>query len=87
MANLEGEIRPALSENHSEWAISQMFNTFFGGNVVYDMASQWITRPGPFNYDYSWLTQSYTPEQVKPFVDGLFESAFGVEPDAFRQCP
>ena len=85
MANFEGEIRPALTGKHLESAIYQTFNTFFGTNIVFDMATQWIMEDGPFKYDYSWLTQSYTPEQVKPFADGLFKSAFGVEPDAFRQ--
>jgi len=85
MSNLEGEIRPALTGKHLESAIYQTFNTFFGTNIVFDMATQWIMDDGPFKYDYSWLTQSYTPEQVKPFADGLFKSAFGVEPDAFRQ--
>ena len=83
LANLGGEIRPSLS-GRDETAVSKMFNTFFGANIVYDMVRQWTVRNGPFEYDYSWLTETYTPELIKPFADGLFKSAFGVEPDRFR---
>lgn len=84
LANLIGEIRPALTGQHEEAVIQRMFSTFFGANIVYDMARQWTVRNGPFDYNYSWLTDSYTPELVKPFADGLFNSAFGAEPDYFR---
>lgn len=86
LANLEGEIRPALTGQRDEAAIMETFNTFFNVNIVYDMAEQWIIDAGPFNYDYSWLTDTFTPDRIKPFADDQFKNLFGVEPDSFRHA-
>jgi len=57
---------------------------FYCANVVYDMVRQWMVADGPFNYDYSWLTQKYTAQTIKPWADAHFKSVFGVSPDAFH---
>ena len=72
---------PRLIAGREESLVSNMFNAFFEGNVVYDMTHQWIVQPGPFKYEYDWLT-SGAKSEVKQFVDGAFEHAYGVTPDA-----
>lgn len=86
LAHLDGEIRPALTGRHDEAAIQKVFNTFFGANIIYDMVRQWTVNDGPFGYDYSWLTDTYTPDRIKPFADERFMGVFGVEPDSFQSA-
>lgn len=84
VADLYGEIRPSLVEGRKESSIHKTFNDFYYANVVYDMVRQWIVTDGPFTYDYTWLTQRYTTQEVKPFADAHFESVFGASPDTFQ---
>lgn len=72
---------PRLQPGRDEKHVQAMFDSFYGANVVYDLADQWITKPGPFMYDYSWLSSSGTRQQMKEFADRQFMQAFGVHPD------
>jgi len=44
------------------------------------MTNQWIVAPGPFIYNYRWLTSGARGE-VKQFADRAFADAYGVQPD------
>jgi hypothetical protein len=56
------------------------------GSLSRDRSGSGRVSAGSFNYDYSWLTDTFTPDRIKPFADGQFKNAFGVEPDSFRQA-
>ena len=71
---------PRLQPGRDESLVQAMFDSFYATNVVYDMADQWITKPGPFEYDFSWLSSSSSKEQMKEFADRQFVQAFGVHP-------
>lgn len=75
-------IFPRLREDRDEAAVYAAFNTFYGAVVTYDMVEQWITRDGPFQYDYDWLSQTGSKDELKAFADRLFASTFGIQPDA-----
>ncbi|MBB3747181.1 hypothetical protein FHX10_006737 [Rhizobium sp. BK591] len=51
-------------------------------NLTYDMTDQWIRRPGPFTYNYRWLSQNGSHEDIKGFADRHFEMIYGVKPDS-----
>jgi hypothetical protein len=48
------------------------------------MTRQWIAMPGPFVYDYRWLSSTASHEAIKSFADEHFEHVYGVEPDSFE---
>lgn len=77
-------IFPRVLEGRDEANTNKVFQTFYEFAVTYDMTSQWIVRPGPFVYDYSWLSSSATPEDCKRFAASGLERAYGVHPDSFE---
>lgn len=83
MADLGGEIRPSLFTGRTEMKVHQTFNDFYSWNVVYDMVRQWTVVDGPFKYDFSWLTERYSMDQMKTWVDARFKQVFGVAPNEF----
>lgn len=73
---------PRLRPDRPRGNIDDMFNRFYAANMTYDLTGQWIMRPGPFVYDYRWLSQTGTADEIKRFADDNFESVYGLRPDA-----
>ncbi len=80
----DGGIFPRILSGKDESLVHQTFESFYSFNVTYDMTRQWIAMPGPFNYDYSWLSSSGSPSDSKGFADRHFEMIYEVHPDAFE---
>jgi len=66
-------------------SIASLFRDRFSS--TYDMVEQWITRDGPFQYDYDWLSQTGSKAELKAFADGRFTDTFGVHPDTAELLP
>ncbi len=75
-------IFPRLHEGRDQRLVQETFNSFYAVNLTYDMTDQWITREGPFEYDYRWLSQSGSSAEIKEFADRHFKQIYGVSPDA-----
>jgi hypothetical protein len=58
----DDSVFPRLHTDRSEEAVHRTFESFYQFNVTYDMTSQWISTPGPFKYDYGWLSSKGTSE-------------------------
>jgi hypothetical protein len=84
VADLQGEIRPILLKDRSEASIYNTFHRFYTWNTLYDIVRQWIISDEPFNYDYTWLTPSYSLEEMKQWVSKTFQQAFGASLDEFE---
>lgn len=80
----DGGIYPRLISGKSQTLIQATFENFYATNVSYDMTRQWITRTGPFEYDYRWLTSSGTQADMKNYADRHFEQIYGVHPGMFE---
>jgi hypothetical protein len=74
-------IFPRMVTGRDPRLVQEMFDTFYNATVLYDMTDQWITQPGPFSYNYRWLSQSGTDAEIKGAADRTFEQAYGVLPD------
>lgn len=75
---------PRMVTGREESLVHEAFQSFYSMNVTYDMTRQWIVTPGPFNYDYKWLSSSGSSSDCKGFADRHFEMAYGVAPDFFE---
>ncbi|MFI8665527.1 hypothetical protein ACIGGE_03720 [Qipengyuania sp. NPDC077410] len=71
-------IFPRLISGQNEARVQETFDSFFANNVVFNLTRQWITRPGPFDLDFGWLTQGGSPEAVQAYCERTFRSAYGV---------
>lgn len=73
-------IFPRLAAGRTEDEVQEAFDGFYANNVVFDLTRQWITRPGPFQYDFRWLSQRGSDDEIQTFCERSFASAYGVNP-------
>ncbi len=64
--------------------IKRTFNVFFANAIIYDLTQQWILNDGPFDYDFSWLSQKHSDEEMTQYAKDCFRNMFGVSPDDFK---
>jgi hypothetical protein len=77
-------IFPRVLPGRDEGLVHKTFESFYAFNLIYDVTRQWIATPGPFVYDYRWLSSSGSHADVKGFADRHFEMIYGVQPDRFE---
>tara|TARA_R110001599_G_scaffold182328_1_gene375303 strand:+ start:11440 stop:13077 length:1638 start_codon:yes stop_codon:yes gene_type:complete len=73
-------VYPRLLAGRSEKDVQETFDDFYSTNVIYGLTRQWITQPGPFTYDYRWLTQKGSDQEIQDFAERSFEGVYGVRP-------
>jgi hypothetical protein len=62
-----------LQATRTEERVQAVFKEFYDNVAIYDLANQWISEPGPFKYDLSWLS---TNGDAKNFLRGQFMNAY-----------
>jgi hypothetical protein len=77
-------IFPRMIPGKDEAALIRTLSTFYANISIYDLTRQWILADGPFQYDYRWLSQSYSPQEMTDFVKSNFKQMYGVSPDDFE---
>lgn len=77
----DDSVFPRMQEGRTEEDVDEVFQNFYGHNVIYDLVRQWIIEPGPFKYDINWLKANAKKEEQKIFMRRQFQSAFGVDPE------
>ena len=75
-------VYPRLQAGRSERDVQEAFDDFYANNVVFDLTRQWITEPGPFRYDYRWLSQKGSDAEIQAFAERTFESVYGSRPSS-----
>jgi hypothetical protein len=73
-------IFPALRVDRDQASVDDTFQRFYDFNVTYDMTRQWVMSEGPFAYEYAWLSQRFTREELQSYADKGFRALYGVEP-------
>lgn len=62
-------------------------NVFYQNIILYDLTRQWILKDGPFEYDFSWLSQRLSKDEMKAWAKDLFAQTYGIHPDDFELTP
>lgn len=75
-------IYPRVLLGRSETDVQAAFDDFYANNVIYDLTNQWIVQTGSFVYDYGWLSQKGTDEDIQSFAERNFESVYGIRPSS-----
>lgn len=71
---------PRKIDGRDERDLHKFFEDFYAHNTVFNLTRQWITLPGPFIYDFKWLSQTESPEIVQDYCERVFASVYGVQP-------
>jgi hypothetical protein len=79
-----GEIRARLRPGIAEKDLDEAFQSFYVWNVQYDLVRQWLAVPGPFIFDYRWLSKEYSEREFHDWASGHFEHEYGVRPEVFQ---
>ena len=53
------------------------FLSFYQSILLYDLTEQWVLKPGPFNFDLSWLSHKSSQDELREFAEIGFESVYG----------
>jgi len=75
-------VYPRLPIGRSESEVQETFDDFYAHNVIFDLTRQWICEPGPFRYDYRWLSQKASDAEIQEFAERTFESVYGSKPSS-----
>jgi len=76
------QIFPRAMPGRSNDKIKMLVQTFFTGMLVYDLALQWTLQPGPFRYDFKWLTGKSDNADLIALAKRQFQKYYGIDPDA-----
>lgn len=77
-------VYPRKWPDRSEKAVMETFNRFYGTMALYELTEQWILRDGPFNCDFSWMSDNYDEQSFSGWANDSFKKAFGVDLSAFK---
>jgi len=77
-------IFPRIQRGRSETQIQEVFDVFYSNVVVHTMTDEWISEPGPFKYDLSWLSQRASPSEAQQYMRRQFKSLYGLDPEDVR---
>lgn len=75
------QIFPRAVSGRSPESIKALVNNFFGGMLVFDLALQWVLEPGPFRYDFKWLTGNSENSGLIAIAKRQFAHFYGLDPD------
>jgi hypothetical protein len=80
----DGIIKPILFENCTEENIDATFQLFYAHNTMHDMIFKWIKENGEFKYDYQWLTNEHSEEDMKNWIRKNFKEVFNIFPEDLK---
>jgi hypothetical protein len=75
------QIFPRAMPGRSVKNVRALVNGFFSGMLVFDLALQWTLMPGPFRYDFKWLTGKTDNAGLVALAKRQFEQYYGLSPD------
>ncbi len=81
---IDGDIYPRQIENKKPENIQNTMDIFYTWIIYYNLTKQWIMDDGEFDYNCSWLTTKYTPEEVRAWVKKGFTDSYKISPDEFE---
>ena len=70
-----------MREGVSHDNLMNTLNNFYGNSINYDLTRQWTLQKDGFKYDYSWLTEEFTQDEVRDKAKWLFQNLYGISPD------
>ena len=80
----DGEVRPRLMPGRDPAAVQETFDQFYIWNASYALVRQWIAVDGPFRFDFEWLTNRFSNEDLTRWASEIFEEDYGVSPGQFE---
>lgn len=77
-------VYPRKWPNRSEASIMTTFERFYGSMALYELTEQWILGDGPFNCDFSWMSDNHNQEIFRNWANESFKTTYGVDLSDFE---
>lgn len=77
-------VYPRKWPNRSEKTVKAMFDRFYGTMALYELTEQWILRDGPFDCDFSWMSDNYNQDIFANWANETFKKVYGVTLSDFK---
>ncbi|MPT47969.1 MAG: hypothetical protein E2598_06055 [Sphingobium sp.] len=71
-------VYPRKWPHRSEKSVKVTFDRFYGTMALYELTEQWILHDGPFNCDFSWMSDNYNHEIFANWANETFKKVYGV---------
>jgi hypothetical protein len=76
------QIFPRAAPGKNPDSIKALVNEFYSSMLVFDLALQWTLKPGPFRYDFKWLTGKFDNPELVEYAKLQFQRFYGIDPDS-----
>ena len=77
-------VYPRKWPNRSDASVKTTFERFYGSMALYELTEQWILEGGPFNCDFSWMSDNYDKDVFQNWANECFKKAYGVNLSDFE---
>lgn len=64
--------------NKAKSDLANTLNMFSGNSIVYNLSRQFIYEDGPFNFNFSWLSEKHSEDDWKEFGEKQFKHLYGI---------
>lgn len=75
------QIFPRAMPGRTPGNLKALVNEFYGSMLTFDLALQWTLKPGPFQYDYKWLTGKFDNPELVAYSQRQFQRFYGIDPE------
>lgn len=77
-------VYPRKWPSRSDASVMNTFKRFYGSMALYELTEQWILEDGPFNCDFSWMSDNYNQEAFRNWANESFMAVYGVNLSDFE---
>lgn len=77
-------IFPRRFPDKSPTGLIDTLTVFYANIVLYDLTRQWILEDDGFTYDYNWLSQAHSTEEMTDWAKEIFNNVYVAHPDDFE---
>lgn len=77
-------VYPRKWPSRSEVLVKSSFERFYGSMALYELTQQWILDSGPFDCDFSWMSDNYDQKLFRKWANESFKAAYGVNLSDFE---
>lgn len=75
------QIFPRAVPGRNAYNLKALVNEFYSSMLAFDLALQWTLEPGPFRYDFKWLTGKFDNPELVEYSKLQFQRFYGIDPD------
>jgi len=82
--SIDGEVRANEQQFVDSVSAAKLVATYFRWQIHYDLFRQWVSKDGPFKFDYQWIDPAKNTEELRNLASEDFVRSYGVDLNSIR---